>query len=63
MTRLDSMTKLNTNNKNTLHNIYGNTQNVDYAKLAVELTQQQTAFEASLSATAKISQMSLLDYL
>jgi len=27
------------------------------------LTQQQTAFEATLAATAKISQLSLLDYL
>lgn len=61
--RLDNMSTLNTNNKNTLLNIYGNTQNVDNAKLAVELTKQQTAFNASLSATAKISQMSLLNYL
>ncbi|MDD2539422.1 MAG: flagellar hook-associated protein FlgL [Desulfuromonadaceae bacterium] len=63
VTRLDSMAKLNQNTKNTLLDVYGNTQNVDYAKMAVELTQQQTAFNASLSATAKISQMSLLDYL
>ena len=63
VTRLDSMTKLNENNSNTLNNIYSNTQDVDYAKLAVELTQQQTAFNASLSATAKISQLSLLDYM
>ncbi|MFA7061365.1 MAG: flagellar hook-associated protein FlgL [Pedobacter sp.] len=63
VTRLDSMTKLNANNSNTLNNIYSNIQNADYAKLAVELSQQNTAFEASLSATAKISQLSLLDYL
>lgn len=63
LTRLDSMTKLNENTKNTLMTVYGNVQNVDYAKLGVELTQQQTAFNASLSATAKISQLSLLDYL
>ncbi|BCS55798.1 flagellar hook-associated protein FlgL [Geobacter sp. SVR] len=61
--RLDSMSTLNENNKNTLSTIYSNTQNVDYAKLAVELSQQQTAFNASLSATAKLSQLSLLDYL
>lgn len=61
--RLDSMTKLNENTRNTLMTVYSNTQNVDYAKLGVELAQQQTAFEASLSATAKISQLSLLDYL
>lgn len=61
--RLDSSTKLNENNKNTLETIYGDTQNVDYAKLAVQLNQQKIAYEASLSATAKLSQLSLLDYL
>jgi flagellar hook-associated protein 3 FlgL len=61
--RLDSAEKMNVNNKNTLLTVLGNTQNVDYAKLGVELTQQQTAFNASLSATAKITQLSLLDYL
>ncbi len=63
LTRLDNATTMNANNKNTLETIAGNTQNVDYAKLAVELTQQQTAFQASLSATAKVTQLSLLDYL
>ncbi len=63
LTRLDSMSKLNQNNNNTLQNIYSGVQNVDYAKMAVEMSQQQTAFSASLSATAKISQLSLLDYL
>lgn len=61
--RLDSMTKLNENTRNTLMAVYSNTQNVDYAKLGVELSQQKIAFEASLSATAKISQLSLLDYM
>jgi len=63
ITRLDSAAKMNVNNKNTFLTILGNTQNVDYAKLGVELTQQQTAFNASLSATAKITQLSLLDFL
>lgn len=63
MTRLDNMAKLNDNNKTTLLSIASNTQNVDYAKLGVELSNQKTAFEASLSATAKISQLSLLNYL
>jgi len=61
--RLDTMAKLNDNNRNTMSMIYSTTQNVDYAKLGVELNQQKTAFEASLSATAKLSQLSLLDYL
>lgn len=63
ITRLDTMTKLNENTRNTLETVYSNTQNVDYAKLAVQLNQQKIAFEASLSATAKVSQLSLLDYM
>ena len=63
MLRLDSSSKMNANTKNTLETIYGNTQNVDYAKLAVQLSQQKIAFEASLSSTAKLSQLSLLNYL
>jgi len=63
LTRLDTMTKLNENTKNTLETVYSDTQNVDYAKLAVQLNQQKIAFDASLSATAKLSQLSLLDYL
>jgi len=61
--RLDSSQKMIENNKNTLETMFGDTQNVDYAKLAVQINQQKIAFEASLSATAKISQLSLLDYL
>jgi flagellar hook-associated protein 3 FlgL len=62
-TRLDSMGKLNDNNKSTLLSIASGVQEVDLAKLGVELTMQKTAFDASLSATAKLSQLSLLDYL
>jgi flagellar hook-associated protein 3 FlgL len=36
---------------------------VDYIEAATQLTQQQAAFEAALAATAKITQLSLLDYL
>ncbi len=63
LVRLDSTAKMNDTTKSNLHSIAGNLQNVDYAKLAVELTQQQLGFQAALSATAKISQLSLLDYL
>lgn len=61
--RLDIMNTMNSNTKNSLQTVVSNTQTADYAKLAVELQQQQTAFQATLSSTAKISQMSLLDYL
>jgi flagellar hook-associated protein 3 FlgL len=63
MTRVDNMSKLNENNKNTLTNIVGNIQNVDLVKLGVQLNTEKNAFEASLSATAKLVQMSLLDYM
>jgi flagellar hook-associated protein 3 FlgL len=63
MTRLDNMGKLNENNKSTLLSITTSTQEVDYAKLGIQLNSQKLAFEASLSATAKLSQLSLLDFL
>lgn len=61
--RIESTTAINKNYKNTLETILGNIQSVDTAKIGVELNMQQTAFEASLSATARISKLSLLDYL
>lgn len=61
--RLDIMKTMLTNTKSSMETVVTNVQNADYSKLAVELQQQQTAFQATLSATAKISQMSLLDYL
>jgi flagellar hook-associated protein 3 FlgL len=61
--RLDSAKTLITQNQNTLSGIMSSTQEVDMIKAATELNQQQTAFEAALAATAKISQLSLLDYL
>lgn len=61
--RLANAQKMITSNQNTLKDIISSRQNVDYAKAATELTQQRNAFEASLAATAKISQLSLLDYI
>lgn len=63
MTRVDNMSKMNDINKNTLTDIVGNIQNVDMIKLGVQLNTEKNAFEASLSATAKLVQMSLLDFL
>lgn len=62
-TRLDNMSKLNENNKNTMLSITTGLQEVDYAKLGVQLSNEKTAFDASLAATAKLSQLSLLDYM
>jgi flagellar hook-associated protein 3 FlgL len=61
--RLESAGKMIALNKNTAQTLIENIQNVDMIKAATELNQQKTAFEAALSATAKISQISLLDYL
>lgn len=61
--RLDSMNTMLTNTKNSLLNIVSSVQTADLTTLGVELQSQLTAFEATLSATAKITQMSLLDYL
>lgn len=61
--RLTIAQEMNTNTKTALDTVVSNTQTADTYKLAVELTQQQTALQATLSATAKVSQMSLLDYL
>lgn len=63
MTRVDNMSKMNEVNNNTLTNIVGNIQNVDMIKLGVQLNSEQNAFQASLSATAKLVQMSLLDFM
>lgn len=63
LTRLDNMNKLNENNRNTLLEISTRIQEADYAKLGTQLNNQKTAYEASLSATAKLSQLSLLNYL
>lgn len=63
MTRVDNMAKMNEVNRNTLTDIVGNIQNPDMVKLGVQLNTEKNAFEASLSATAKLVQMSLLDFL
>jgi flagellar hook-associated protein 3 FlgL len=63
MKRLDSMSTMNTNNKTTLENVVSDIQTVNLATVGVQLSQQQAAYSAALSATAKISQLSLLNYL
>ena len=63
LVRLTNAQTMITNNQNTLENAYGDMQNVDLAKAGVELSQQTTAFNASLAATAKITQLSLLNYM
>lgn len=61
--RMDNTLSLQQNNSNTLRAIHDGLQNVDMAAAAIALTQQKTAFDAALSATAKITPLSLLDYI
>lgn len=61
--RLESAKNLITRDQSTALGIISDRQNVDLAKAATELNQEKTAFEAALAATAKISQLSLLDYI
>lgn len=63
MLRMESAETMITSNQATLKGIIADTQGVDYVEAAVTLNMQQTAFEAALSATSKITQLSLLDYL
>lgn len=61
--RIETMQQFNATTKSVIQGVVANVQNADYAKLAVEMQQQELAFEATLSSTAKVTQMSLLDYL
>lgn len=61
--RLESAKNLIARDQSTALGIISDRQNVDLAKAATELNQEKTAFEAALAATAKISQLSLLDYI
>jgi flagellar hook-associated protein 3 FlgL len=61
--RMDNALTAQQRNLNVLSEIHDNLQNVDMAKAAIELTNQKTAFEAALAATAKIAPLSLLNYL
>lgn len=63
MIRFQSAETMINRNQATLQGIVSDTMGVDYIKAATQLNQQQAAFEAALSATAKITQLSLLDYL
>jgi flagellar hook-associated protein 3 FlgL len=63
MIRFQSAETMIDRNQATLKGIISDTMGVDYIEAATQLTQQQAAFEAALAATAKITQLSLLDYL
>ncbi|SNB47032.1 flagellar hook-associated protein FlgL [Geobacter sp. DSM 9736] len=61
--RFESARKVIDDMKFSLTKIMSDKQDVDYMQVMSDLTKQQTAFEAAIAASAKISQVSLLDYL
>jgi flagellar hook-associated protein 3 FlgL len=46
-----------------LNKVISSKQDVDFLKVMSELNSQSNAFQAALAASAKTSQLSLLDYL
>ncbi len=63
LNRLDSTLSHWTDFKINVQKMLSDTEDLDITKAAMDLTAQQTAYQASLSSTAKIIQPSLLDYL
>jgi flagellar hook-associated protein 3 FlgL len=61
--RMDNALTAQQRNYNVLAAMHDNLQDVDIAKAGIELTNQKTAFDAALAATAKVVPLSLLDYL
>ena len=61
--RLDNALSMQQRNSNNLREMHDGMQNIDMAAAAIALTQQKTAFDAALAATAKITPLSLLDYM
>lgn len=63
MNRLDASKNFIDSTRLYLQKVISDKQDIDIAKAISDLTQQQTAYQAALMSTAKINQMSLLDYL
>jgi flagellar hook-associated protein 3 FlgL len=63
LNRLDSTESHWADFKINIQKMLSDTEDLDVTKAAMDLTAQQTAYQASLSSTAKIIQPSLLDYL
>lgn len=63
MNRLDASKNFIDVTQVYLQKVMSDKKDIDIAKAISDLTQQQTAYQAALMSTAKINQMSLLDYL
>ena len=60
---LQNTTNILSTTKDNLTQALSNTQDADYTQVLSNLSQQQTAYQATLEATAQISKLSLLDYM
>lgn len=63
MNRLESAKNVIDEMKFSLTKVLSDKQDVDFMQVVSDLAKQQTAFEAAIAASGKISQVSLLDYL
>lgn len=63
MNRLDTATGFINDTRLYLQKVISSKQDVDFIQAVSDMTRQQTAMEAALAATSKISKLSLLDYL
>jgi flagellar hook-associated protein 3 FlgL len=61
--RLEGQQEILDNLNKDIQDRLSDIENVDYNKVILELQEQQTAYEVALEAAAKISQLSLLNYL
>jgi flagellar hook-associated protein 3 FlgL len=61
--RIEVAQKQQTSRSTNIEKLISNEANADLATTAVKLSQTSTAYQAALSSSAKILQMSLLDYL
>lgn len=63
MNRLEGQKNVIEEMKFSLTKVLSDKQDVDFMQVISDLTKQQTAFQAAIAASGKISQISLLDYL
>jgi flagellar hook-associated protein 3 FlgL len=61
--RLTSATSINDDMKLSLQKVTSGLQDADFTQVISDLTKQQTAYQTAVAASAKISQISLLDYM
>lgn len=63
LNRLTGASSIIDDTKLSLTKVVSDKQDIDFAQVLSDLTKQQTAYQAALAASAKVSQISLLDYL